>query len=162
MPVPIVTVVTVPTIVTATAPGPQGAPGPVGPPGAPGPSGAVAGQVRVVAVAAVAVSGHRLVTPDVNGELVYASNTVPGHVHAPLWLTLAAAAAGDPVETLIVGAYVEPTWSWTPGPLYLGVDGLLTQTAPTAASGAVFLAPVGYATSPTAVVVDRAPSIALT
>lgn len=119
-----------------------------------------AGQVRLTAVAAAPLSGHRIVTPAVDGNVDYASAATPGHLHAPLWLTRGAVAAGGTAQLLAYGPIVESSWSWTPGPVYLGTSGLLTQAAP-AAPGAAFLAQVGYATSATRLVVDRQPSIAL-
>lgn len=118
-------------------------------------------QVRLTRTAAVALSGHRAVTPRADGTLEYASNTTPGHVHAPVWITTGAAAQGSPVDVVAYGALTEPSWSWAPGPLYLGAAGVLTQAPPTA-PGALFLGHIGYATGATSVVVDRRASIALT
>jgi hypothetical protein len=123
--------------------------------------GILAGQLRLTAVAAVTVSGHRLVTPDSDGTIAYASPTNLAHMHAPLWLTLTAATAGDPVEVLTFGAVSEPSWSWTTGPLYLGTNGLLTRTPPVK-PGALFSAQVGSATAEQAMFLDRSPSILLT
>jgi hypothetical protein len=118
-------------------------------------------ELRRNGVAAVALSGHRVVMPQVNGQLNYASNDNVAHLAAPLWITTGAASPGSPVDVLITGLMVEPSWSWTPGPVYLGANGQLTQTPP-AAPGALFLAQVGTATSPTTLFVDRAPSIKIT
>lgn len=112
-------------------------------------------------VAAVALSGHRVVTPQPDGQLNYASNDNLAHLAAPLWITYGAASPGALVDVLLTGVMIEPSWSWTPGPVYLGVNGLLTQIPP-AAPGALFLAQVGTATSPTSLFVDRAPSIKIT
>lgn len=145
----VITVAPAPASVTLTAPGPQGPPGVTS-----------VGQVRVTLPAAVALSGHRAVTRQPDGTLDYASNTLAAHVHAPIWLTTGAAAAGVLVEVLLYGQLTEPSWSWTPGPLYLGTGGLITQTPPSA-PGALFLVQLGVATGPTAVVLDRQPSITL-
>lgn len=137
--------------------GPQGDPGPPGPPGAAG-----SGAVFATANAATALSGHRVVTPRADGTLEYASNDIPAFIAAPLWVTTAAASSGAPVDALMYGPVTEPSWNWTPGaPVYLGVNGVLTQTPPVAPA-ASFLAQVGVATSPTSLVVDRVPSIKLT
>jgi hypothetical protein len=161
-----VAVVQVPTVVevagaeaavVVAAPGPQGPPGPVGPPGS---AGGTSGQIRLSATAGVTLSGHRAVTQAPDGTLFYASNTEVGHVHAPIWLTLGAAIAGSSVEVLTYGVVSEPSWSWTPGPLYLGANGLITQVPPTA-PGAVFIAQIGVAISPTLVWIDRRSSISL-
>lgn len=136
--------------------GPQGDPGPPGPPGAAG-----SNAIFATGNAATVLSGHRVVTPAADGTLGYASNDNLAHLAAPLWVTIGAVASGAPVDALMFGPMTEPSWSWTPGPVYLGVNGVLTQTAP-AAPAALFLAQVGVATSPTSLVVDRVPSIKLT
>lgn len=111
--------------------------------------------------AATALSGHRVVTQLADGTIGYASNDNLAHVHAPLWITSGAASSGGEVQAVMFGSMTEPTWSWTPGPVYLGTTGQLTQSAPTP-PGAAFLAQVGAATSPTSLFVDRSPSIKLT
>lgn len=136
--------------------GPDGAAGAAGPAGPPGPPGA--SDSRITRTAAEALSGHRVVTADVDGRLIYASNDDSAHLAAPLWVTTGAALAGDPAEAQMFGPLDELTWNWTPGPVYLGQNGVLTQTVP-AAPAALFLAQVGFATSATSVFVDRFPSV---
>jgi len=124
-------------------------------------SSGVVGQIQLTAIAAVALSGHRAVTPRPDGTLEYASNAVAAHLHAPLWITQGAVTAGQLATVLAYGALIESSWAWTPGvPLFLGADGLLTQSAP-AAPGALFLAKVGIVTGPTTAFFDREPSISL-
>lgn len=119
-------------------------------------------ELKRSGVAATSLSGHRVVTPQPDGQLIYASNDNAAHLAVPLWITVGAASPGASVDVLITGTMIEPSWSWTPGaPVYLGVNGQLTQVPP-AAPGAVFLAQVGTATSPTSLFVDRAPSIKIT
>jgi hypothetical protein len=125
-----------------------------GPTGPQGP----AGDATVTMTAGATLSGHRLVTKQADGTAIYADATNPAHVSVPLWLTLGAAAMGDQVTAQASGIVTEPSWSWTPGPLYLDVTGLLTQTVPVSSS---FLVQVGYATSATSIVLDRYPSIVL-
>lgn len=149
------------TIVTVAAPGPAGPPGPPGPQGIPGLAGDVAAQLRWTAPAAVNLSGHRAVTARPDGSLEYASNTNPAHLAAPIWVTTQAAGVGDDVDVVVFGVLDEPTWSWTPGPIYLGAGGLLVQTPPTAAGGTLFLAQVAVATASGRIFVDRHPSISL-
>lgn len=144
-----VVVVRQPTLVTVAAPGPQGPPG-------------AAGGAAIVATAGTILSGNRMVTKATDATMVYADTATLAHIAVPLWMTLGAASAGAAVSVQAFGVVVEPSWTWTPGPLYLGTSGLLTQTTPSAAGGAVFLAQIGYATSATAIVLDRFPSIRLT
>ena len=130
-------------------------PGVPGPPGPPGPAGGYA-----VGTAATALSGHRVVTADPDGTWRYASNDNPADMAAPLWITTGAVDAGQQGEAVILGPITEPSWSWNPGPVFLGLNGALTQTPP-AAPDAVFLVQVGFATSATTLFVDRNPSIKL-
>lgn len=123
--------------------------------------GGASSSLQATGIAAEALSGHRVVTPKPDGTLDYASNDNIAHVQAPLWVTTGAAAAGAQAIALMLGTIVEPTWAWTPGPVYLGANGVLTQTPPTA-PGAVFLASVGTATAATSLYVDRGPSIKIT
>jgi len=134
--------------------------GPITVPG--GGSGSAGRQLVGSMPAGHTLSGHRAVTATSAGTLEYASNIRPDHVWAPLWLTLGAANTGTDAEVLLIGPIDEPSWTWQPGPIYLGRDGQLTQTPPAAADGDLFLAQLGAATSPTSIFLDRAPSILLT
>ncbi|WP_280412517.1 hypothetical protein [Nocardia asiatica] len=130
-----------------------------GPPGPPGDAEAIS-QVIATGTAAAALSGHRAVTRRTDGAFEYASNTDPAHLSAPIWVTTGAASSGAEVTAVAFGPLDEPSWSWTVGPVFLGVNGALTQTPPTA-PGAVFLAQIGTATAPTSIFVDRQHSITL-
>lgn len=126
----------------------------------PAPAGmASSTDLRRTALAAEPLSGHRIVTELPDGTVAYASNDDAGDLHAPLWLTLGAAGTGSPVDLLLYGMTTEGSWSWSPGPIYLGAGGLLTQVAPTAP--ALFVAQVAAATGPTVIFLDRQPSVAL-
>lgn len=133
-------------------------PGPPGPQGLPGDAQAIS-QVITTGTAAGNLSGHRAVTQRVDGTFEPASNTNPAHLSAPVWITTGAASSGAPVTAVAYGLIEEPSWAWTPGPIFLGVGGALTQTPPTAP--AVFLAQIGTATGPTTVFVSRNPSVTL-
>ncbi|MCK5919386.1 MAG: hypothetical protein KAG66_00490 [Methylococcales bacterium] len=52
------------------------------------------------------------------------------HLGKVLGLALTSATAGGTVRVLQIGRVVNPTWSWLPGPIYLGV-GVLTQVPAT-------------------------------
>lgn len=145
----VVTVTQVTPRIEVTASGAQGTPGPPGSPGA---------GANLHRNAATNLSGHRVVTPHPDGTVGYADNTNFAHYMAPLWLTLGAALVGMDVEIQQFGPVTEGSWSWAPGPVYLGAAGVLTQVTPMAPA---FLAIVGFATSPTELFVDRQPTIAL-
>ena len=116
----------------------------------------------MVATAGAALSGHRAVTRRPDGLLDYADNATAAHVHAPVWVTVGAVAAGDETEVLVYGELTESSWAWVPqSPLYLGAEGVITQI-PSAAPGALFLVQIGTATGPTSAFFDRQSSIILT
>lgn len=109
----------------------------VGVEGPPGPEG---GSSFIV-FAGADLSGHRVVRPQGDGTVVYASNSDLADATRPLWLTLGAALSGDPVTVQGLGLITEPSWNWSDAPIFLGVDGVLTQTPP--ALPAAFLLQLG-------------------
>lgn len=113
------------------------------------------------AIAAVNLSGHRAVTTQSDGTLIYADNTILGHRGRPLWITTGAILTGASGTVVSHGRIVEPTWAWSPGTVYLDANGFLTQTPPTFGGGAAFLAVVGNAVDATTLFVTRYPSIVL-
>lgn len=135
-PVP-VPVVDATKILEVAAPGPQGQRGP-------------AGSALFDRIASTTLSGHRVVRSTGANTCGYASAADPSHADDVLGLTTGAAMAQQ-VVTLVEGsAFTEPSWAWTPQePVYLGLDGLLTQTPLTAEEGAAFVLPMGFAQSPT-------------
>lgn len=131
-----------------------GPPGPQGPAGPMGPSGG-AGVERV---ADVALGGHRVVRATSVDGVDYASNDQPSHRDVVIGITSNAASSGGAVSVVSAGAMTEGSWSWTPGlPIYAGLNGALTQTPPV--SG--WLRILGFATSPTSIVVQLLPPIVL-
>lgn len=124
-------------------------------PGEEGPPGPAGGATTTL-IAGAALSGHRLVTKQADGTAVYADQSTVGA--KPLWLTLTAASIGAELTVQSAGVVDEPSWAWSVGPLYLGANGVLTQTLPTAPA---YLVEVGYATSATSIVLERQPSIQL-
>jgi hypothetical protein len=127
--------------------------GPPGPPGPQGPAGDL-GVVTFTAPAAVDMSGHRIVGPQGNGSVIYASADQLVAALSSLWLTLGAASAGDPVTLLAFGSAVEPSWNWTVDqPIFLGLNGVLTQTTP-AKPPDLFLVRVANAVTPTSLFYD--------
>lgn len=136
--------------------------GPQGPAGLPGRDGDGVGgsQLVVTGVAETVLSGHRVVTRPPSGLLGYADNRNPDHVHAPLLLTTGAASAGEEIAVVAFGPVVEPSWSWVPGPVYLGQDGQLVQVPPSGPV-ALFLVQVAVAESAVSVFFARQPSILL-
>lgn len=96
--------------------------------------------------AGVNLSGQRVVVLDESRNAIYADNTVASHALTIFGLTKGAALLGEQVEILRNVEVTEPTWNWMSGmPIYLGTNGLMTQTAPT--SPALFSLCVGFATA---------------
>lgn len=96
------------------------------------------------------MSGHRVLAR-VAGVLVYASSANPAHAGKVVGISLNAALAGQDLSYQTSGEVTEPSWSLTPDmPVYLGVDGLFTQTPPTNPPS-VFTQVIGFAAGPTTI-----------
>jgi hypothetical protein len=129
--------------VKVVAPGPQGAAGPAGPAG---PSG----DGVVNKIAAQILSGHRMVRSINATEADYASADEESHGDDVLGMTFGAAIEGANVVVITDDEVTEPSWNWTPlEPLFLGINGLITQVAPNEGGGLAFSLVVGFATSAT-------------
>lgn len=127
------------TIETAS-PGPQGRPGP------PGPAGGNVFQGK----AAVALGGHRAVRGSADA-LSYASSDVEAHGDDVMGITLGAASVGGDVSVQASGEIHEPSWTWVPfEPIFLGFDGILTQTPPVFGFFSLML---GFATGTTSMMI---------
>lgn len=149
--------------------GDQGPPGPVGPqgpkgdkgdkgdPGPPGPPGTAIYEF----VAQAPMGGHRIIALDEAGVPVYASNDDPDSALRAVGISLNAADIGGTIRVQAEGAITEPSWGWlTDRPVYLGKDGLLTQTAPTYPDAQVAMI-VGFPISPTSIFFSLCPMIRL-
>lgn len=96
--------------------------------------------------AGIDLSGNRMVVLDSSRNAIYADNATASHVLRVFGMTKGAALLGTQVEILRNVEVLEPSWNWTDGgAIYLGANGLLTQTAPEAP--AVFSLCVGFATA---------------
>lgn len=119
--------------------------GPPGPPGAPGPAGGAAVQ----RLAGESLSALRMVY-ELDGQVFVLSSADAAHIDLLLGLALTAAPAGNATNIQLIGAVDDAAWSWTPGPIWLGINGALTQTPP--ASG--FDVRLGAAVSATRVILN--------
>lgn len=96
--------------------------GPAGRDGAPG------GQTETF-VAGEPLGGHRVVYA--SGSTVrYADGADASTAAQVVGVTTQAADSGTPIIVQRVGRMTEATWAWTPGPVFLGANGLPTQTTP--------------------------------
>lgn len=82
--------------------------------------------------AQAALSGHRAIALNA-GQAVYADSSNPNHAFLTLGITQSAATPGSNVLIYNNQAVTESSWAWVPGePIFLGLNGLLTQIAPQA------------------------------
>ena len=99
-----------------------------------------------------AIGGHRVVILE-GDTAAYASNTTLSHHLKVFGITENAAASGSTLSVMRTGKMTEPSWSWTlDSPIFLGVDGSLTQTPPTHPT-ALFSLVVGFPLSATSLFV---------
>lgn len=107
------------------------------------------------------ISGHRMVTFGLNGELRYASNSLLEDANRVFGMTIGAASSGSSVIIRCLNEITEPSWSWTlDRPIYLGIDGNLTQIAP--ALPAKFSLVIGFPVSSKTMFVNISNPIILT
>lgn len=148
-----IVVVPVPTAAVIVAPlGPQrvavvvpGGQGPAGGQGIPGPAGGSAIQ----RTAGEVLSALRLVYEE-DDKVFLLTEDDGEHIFQVLGLTMTAADTGDEINVQRSGPIDDAGWSWTPGPVWLGTSGNLTQTPP---SGGFDLM-VGVALSATRILLD--------
>lgn len=91
------------------------------------------------------IGGHRVVTVD--GD--YADSTILGHAYIIAGITTGATSNGAVMQVRYSGEIIEDTWNWTEGLVFLGTNGLLTQTAPTTG----FMVVIGVAKNKTTLLV---------
>ena len=123
--------------------------------GSQGPRGP-AGSASLFKTAGSSIGGHRIVvtSPTTEEEVLYGSNTIATHANLVLGITVNAASAGGTLEIVRAGEISEPTWNWTLGaPIFLGTDGLMTQTAPVNPA-ALFSLVVAFPVTPTKIYVS--------
>ena len=110
---------------------------------------AAKGDHAVTANAAETIHGHRAVRILADG-VHHASSADPSHAPGVTGIAANSATIGAAVTVRILGPLTEPSWSWTAGqPIYVGVDGVLTQTPPSAG----YIREIALAVSPTKVIV---------
>lgn len=114
-----------------------------------------AGGTTVTREAVGSVSGHRVVR-SVAGGCAYASADQAEHADAVLGVTVAAAVDGAEVEIAISDEVVEPSWAWSTGPVFLGLDGALVQPAPV---DVAFTLQIGFAVGPDRLLLTPRPPI---
>lgn len=120
----VVEVPTEPDIIQVITEGPQG---PQGPAGATGPAGPAGGSE--VRPASGAIGGQRMLIGNADGSVSYADASNMAHLGKVLGISENAANDGDNVTVIVLGYTEFNGWAWnTSLPIYLGTNGLLTQT----------------------------------
>jgi hypothetical protein len=119
-----------------------------------GPAGPAGGNIATTA--AVDCGGHKVVRAVAGGVAPASSNNL-ADLGKVVGVTLNAALMGDLIEYSYSAEIIEPSWNWTVGPIYLGLNGVPTQTPPTTG----FIQQIGVATAPTKIVVSLGPPILL-
>lgn len=94
-----------------------------------------------------ALSALRAVYAD--GDVYYANHADLATINV-VGITTNAASPGDTVTVQTSGALSDGSWSWTPGPIYVGSNGALTQIAPVVG----YLMEVARAVSATDIVIN--------
>lgn len=90
------------------------------------------------------LSGHRAVR--VSGGLAYVADAgSKSHAGRCIGITTGAVTQGSVATIQTVGIMTEPSWSWAEGPIFVGAEGVLTQSV----TGLKFIQQVGVSTSPT-------------
>lgn len=98
----------------------------VGPPGPVGPGGSELIEV----IAAVPLSGHRVIALDADGRGIYASQSHESALSV-IGISESAAASGDTVRVRQFGVMAWPAGGLSSGSLWIGEGGVLTQIPPT-------------------------------
>lgn len=101
--------------------------------------------------AAMPLSGQRVIAAGPDGKAVYADSADATLANCVVGVSVGAADADTIVRVQVSNEMVEPGWSWTPGAVYVGTDGVPTQVVPTAGFSMV----IGVATTPSTLVINK-------
>lgn len=123
---------------TVTAAGPQG------------PQGVSGSGTFELTAGAGGISALRVVVSE-NGVARYPSITTTADAGRIVGLSYTAASAGGAITVQPDGVVNEPLWTWTPGVVWVGTDGVLTQTPP---ASPAWLMEAGRALSATQLLLD--------
>lgn len=102
----------------------------------------------LVLTASGAISALRMVVAD-GGNGRYPDTSAAADAGRVVGMSTTSAASGDPFGVLTKGEHVDAGWSWSPGPVFCGASGVLTQSPSTG-----WVLEVGRALSATRLLVD--------
>lgn len=114
-------------------------------PGAPAGPGA---PTTLQLTAAGAVSALRAIVAE-GGAGRYPDTGTPADAGSVVGVSKTAAADGDPFDVTTSGEISDSSWSWSPGPVFVGAGGALSQSP-----GAGWVLEVGRAVGPTRLLVN--------
>ena len=99
------------------------------------------------------ISSHRIVVLDDDGYPEYADKNVRSHANRAVGISTTSALAGETLRIQHSGGIIDPSFNFTVGPLFVGIDGFLTSDPPDD-TNATFSQLVGFATSPTELTIN--------
>lgn len=102
----------------------------------------------LVLTASGAISALRMIVAE-GGSGRYPDTSVAADAGRVVGMSTTSAASGDPFDVLTQGEHVDAGWSWSPGPVFCGASGALTQSP-----GTGWVLEVGRALSATRLLVD--------
>lgn len=146
------------TVIVSGSAGPQGPQGLIGLTGPQGVPGAVGSTNYSSIVAGVVLSSHRVVMVNSQGKLIPASSLSELDAYKIIGITTQSGVADAEIIVQHSGILEEPGWFWdTSLDIFLGVDGMLTQTPPTVGFSCI----IGNVLSPTKIFINVQPPIIL-
>jgi hypothetical protein len=93
--------------------------------------GGVRSNISTFTAAGQIISALRGIRINAAGKAVYASSANLADANTVLGVSITAASLGSTVILVTSGEIENAEWNWTPSaPIYLGVDGVLTQVPP--------------------------------
>lgn len=113
--------------------------------------------------AGAALSGHRVVTLNSIGRAIYCDAATLAHAGRAIGLTTGAASSGAAATIQMPGWEItESGWAWdTTKPVFVGLNGALTQTIPTLAGGFAFLQVIGWPVTSTKLLINPGEPVTL-
>ena len=112
--------------------------------------GIVPAAIDTTLVASTSISALRCITTDSSGLAKYATPDTLANALV-IGISTNAANTGENVTVKTTGELSDASWNWTKGAIYLGVNGVLTQTAP---SGGSIVVHVAKAITATKILID--------
>lgn len=119
-----------------------------------GPAGQDAAGATLTLPAATSIHAGRAVRL-AGGQLSHPDTTNTAHADQVAGVAETAAVIGGSARFRTAGVTENDAWAWAEGPVYVGADGVLTQTPPAGA----WLMTIGRALTATSLLVDPEPPI---